>query len=502
MKTLRCIVTPCLPWVVLLLAASDVNARVGGGQSYSGGGGGGSGGGGGGEALAGLIELLFQLLFWLNVEHPAVGIPVDLIVIGFIAFCIHAKQNSAPANASFSSRKATPPNEGAAAVENAIEGIRENDPNFSPILFTDFTYALYAAVHEARGRKDLATYASYLHPRVITALSNLGPPGLNRVLGVIVAGSRIIKVSDPHREQVVITVEFEANYTEETSSKNATTWYVREQWRFVRNRDVLSRPPDKITALNCPKCGGALERAADGSCRHCGVKIAGGAFDWYVIEVRVLERKDRGPTLTETMPEVGTDWPTVYQIDFAAKRERFLALNPDYHEEELTKRVQYIFVELQAAWSSLQWERARPFVSDSLFQMLNYWISEYRRQHLRNVLEDVHIETIEPVKVVLDAFHDALTFRVFASMRDYTVDEKGAVVCGDRSTPRRFSEYWTFIRRRGRKGPTHGNANCPNCGAPLNINMAGVCTYCNSKLTNGDFDWVLSRIEQDEAYTG
>jgi len=32
--------------------------------------------------------------------------------------------------------------------------------------------------------------------------------------------------------------------------------------------------------------------------------------------------------------------------------------------------------------------------------------------------------------------------------------------------------------------------------------MAGVCEYCHGKITSGEFDWVLSRIEQDEAYKG
>ena len=43
---------------------------------------------------------------------------------------------------------------------------------------------------------------------------------------------------------------------------------------------------------------------------------------------------------------------------------------------------------------------------------------------------------------------------------------------------------------------------CPNCGAPLAISMAGHCTYCKAKVTGGDFDWVLSKIEQDESYAG
>jgi hypothetical protein len=32
--------------------------------------------------------------------------------------------------------------------------------------------------------------------------------------------------------------------------------------------------------------------------------------------------------------------------------------------------------------------------------------------------------------------------------------------------------------------------------------MAGDCRYCRAKVTTGEFDWMLSRIEQDEAYRG
>ncbi|MCC7539401.1 MAG: hypothetical protein IT379_24465, partial [Deltaproteobacteria bacterium] len=43
---------------------------------------------------------------------------------------------------------------------------------------------------------------------------------------------------------------------------------------------------------------------------------------------------------------------------------------------------------------------------------------------------------------------------------------------------------------------------CPSCGAPLKINMAGACEFCSARVTTGEFDWVLSRIEQDETYRG
>ena len=42
--------------------------------------------------------------------------------------------------------------------------------------------------------------------------------------------------------------------------------------------------------------------------------------------------------------------------------------------------------------------------------------------------------------------------------------------------------------------------NCINCGAPIPFD--GKCEYCGTIVTGGDFDWVLSRIEQDESYIG
>ena len=67
------------------------------------------------------------------------------------------------------------------------------------------------------------------------------------------------------------------------------------------------------------------------------------------------------------------------------------------------------------------------------------------------------------------------------------------------ATPERI---WTLIRGAGVRGAPRTDATCPNCGAPLVTNMAGECDHCGAKLTRGDFDWVLSKIEQDDSYTG
>jgi hypothetical protein len=34
------------------------------------------------------------------------------------------------------------------------------------------------------------------------------------------------------------------------------------------------------------------------------------------------------------------------------------------------------------------------------------------------------------------------------------------------------------------------------------VSETGVCGYCDAKITGGEFDWVLSTIDQDETYRG
>ena len=145
----------------------------------------------------------------------------------------------------------------------------------------------------------------------------------------------------------------------------------------------------------------------------------------------------------------------------------------------------------------------RPFVSDSLFEYLQYWIDAYRQQGLRNVLQGMHITRITLAKVVRDKHFDALTFRLWGTGHDTTVrQDNGQVVGGNPHADRAYSEYWTLIRGAGVRGAPTIDASCPNCGAPLATNMAGDCEHCGAKITRGDFDWVLSKIEQDESYTG
>lgn len=514
---------------ILLLSASPVEARIGGGSSFSGGGGGGgfSGGGGGfsgGGGFGGGSGIGFGGRSSGRVG--GMGSVVFLIVV-VVIIGLKVMEGASASSQEYTSSQGTTSRPPVAqhlspqVIQKRLKQLREADPNFSEVLFMDFAYSLYIKLQEARGRHELGVYGAYLSSGVQQQLERLGgglrgevkrftesrgeaapDPGAFDVRGVIV-GSAAIHNVELGESWVEIWVRFETNYTEvwgDGSDGNA--YYCDELWKFERRAGQISRGPEKICSFGCPSCGSTAPRGSDESCPHCGEKAVPGRFHWCVNTIRVLKRESRGPLLTSDVQEAGTDLATVIQPGYQAARTRFQAANPDFSWERTGKRFQRIFHALQEAWTKRQWERARPFETDLLFQSHLFWIEEYQRQGLRNVLEEIEIERLRVVKVASDAFYDAITVRIWASMKDYTVDSAGAIVCGSQGTPRRFSEYWTFVRRRGVNESKQEDSVCPNCGAPLEINMAGVCEHCESKITNGDFDWVLSRIEQDEAYAG
>ncbi|PYP84111.1 MAG: hypothetical protein DMF61_21175 [Blastocatellia bacterium AA13] len=439
----------------------------------------GSSSGSGGSAAIGAIVFIFIIVF-------------VLFVLVVVARAAKNKTTPAPYNPLTGNN-----------MDLELEALKRADPNFSTMLFIDFANKLYAAAHEARGSGRIEVLAPYIYEAAQNYLLSLGSAAsdLSAVTRVVIGTSKIVDVGNS-AEGPAITVFFESNYTEADQHGSQRSYYAEEQWTFRRDAGLVSLPPGKIDAIHCPKCGGPLEHNETGACVYCNSVVRCGQFHWFVSEAVTLDRNERGPQLTQETEETGTDLPTVYQPNFQETVPAFIAASPGFSWDRMNERVNYIFHSISQAWTTLEWEKARPFETDNIFQMHRYWIEAYQRQQLRNVLDKIQVNRIEWVKVEQDAFYDALTARIWAAEIDYTVDAAGRVVCGSPNKPRAFTEYWTFIRTRGAKQIEQRDDHCPNCAAPLAVNMAGNCQFCGGKVTSGEFDWVLSRIDQDESYSG
>lgn len=385
------------------------------------------------------------------------------------------------------------------------------DPHFSKVLLEDFLYSLYARAQECRGGQHggLDGLAPYLSAEARENLASRGGRPVADVTGVIVGALQIEAFSQDETSSY-LKVLFETNYSEvyppDASGRAAApvAFYCRDRFYLSRRRGAQSRPPDKVYEFHCPSCGAPVTSGSqDEQCEYCGTYFGSGELDWFVDRIQLVQEETRGPLLTGTVQEAGTNLPTLHAPSYPQRLAELGQRDPAFRKEDLLARHALIFDAVGRAWSSLEWERVRPFCTDRFFLSQTYWIRAYRQQNLRNVLDRSRITRVVIAKVETDAYFDAITLRFWATGLDYTVhDVTGRIVSGSNTVERFYSEYWTLVRSVRAQGPARADQQCPSCGGPLDVNQAGQCDHCGAKVTSGQFDWVLSKIEQDEAYRG
>ena len=143
-------------------------------------------------------------------------------------------------------------------------------------------------------------------------------------------------------------------------------------------------------------------------------------------------------------------------------------------------------------------------MADGLWQQHRIQIQGYIDAHKRNVLEDLAVGDL----TIIAAHHDSSATTPSRSgwwppaptMTSTTPN--GRVVRGNKHVGQ-WAEDWTFQRSGTATTPTGGGtltAKCPNCGAPLDLDLAGTCKYCKAPVSSGAYDWVLARIAQLPGY--
>jgi Tim44-like domain len=490
---------PAVAVCLMLMHAGIALARPGGGHTFSGSssshfsgssshfsgsshyGGSSSGGGGGGE----LVFMLIRLVFF----YPWFSVPVLVVVVMLWMRAQRAQPGSWDTS-------------GAAPRPRVdLSRLQALDPEFSRVVLEDFAYRLYASAHrarhDARASAGLAPYLSDEIRAELAAESPAGVPVSNVVVGAL--GLTDLTLSDT---EVELTLDYTANLTLGAAA-NMQTLYQRERWVMRRATSARTKPPEETERLGCPNCGAPFQSSDGRRCAYCDKVVADGRFAWQVVRRTLLEREPRPPALTSTVAEQGTDLPTVVDDANDSAWQALCARDPNVAQAGIEARTAHIYATLNVAWSALDLSSVRGVVSDGMFDYLRYWTEAYAAQGLRNMLEQMNIQRMERVKVLLDPHFDAITVRLWASGLDYTVDAKtGALVSGSRNQAREYSEYWTLIRGASVRGQAHSDANCPSCAAPLRVSMAGTCEHCGTHVTRGEFDWVLSKIEQDDVYAG
>lgn len=179
--------------------------------------------------------------------------------------------------------------------------------------------------------------------------------------------------------------------------------------------------------------------------------------------------------------------------------EQIRQIDPVFSSDNFLAWSREVFLKIQQAWTDRNWKVIRPFESNELFNIHNSQLNEYIKNHKINVVEKINISNATLREFRQDGDKEVLVVELHAVMRDYVIDEKTKKVLESNPNKDWYMKYlMTFNRKKGvltKAGTSNkSTTNCPNCGAPTEITSSGQCEYCDSVITTGEHDWVLSDI--------
>ena len=467
-----------------LLACGWAFARAGGGEGFSGG----FSGGGGGDAGGDGVGLLIYLLLRLTIEHPALGVPL-LIVVAVVVYRSSKGVNSAYVSSTI--RRGLEAGR-IMRAEEGLEGLWRRDPAFSLDAFLQRCRVLLPAVQSAWSRQDMSPVRHFLSDGVFDrfALQIDMQKGCGirndmrnvRVLDVHLVGSS----SDRYFDVLHIAVMAEAVDTtvalgdgRRLQGSGALEDFT-EIWTFLRRpgAQTLARPG--LLEGFCPNCGAPLKISTSVACASCQALVNSGEYDWVLTEITQREA-----------------W-SAYVAEPVQGLEALQQRDPGFNPQAIEDRVSAIFWHYRAAEFFGSEEHLRAVA-------LPAFVEEVRKgwqpdEHGRHVFyADAAVGAVTLAEVLLGADGgDMDRVRVLVKWSGHRVNRKvPGVYAPEWEQSGLLRQDFVLARKCGVQSVQAAaltSLHCPGCGAPQVAKMDGSCRYCGLPQNDGSTSWVLESV--------
>lgn len=170
------------------------------------------------------------------------------------------------------------------------------------------------------------------------------------------------------------------------------------------------------------------------------------------------------------------------------------AADPAFDLELFKRQAVETFLAVKDAVASQDLTGVVESLSDSVYDDLRLDVMSLQA---RDAVQ--HFDGLAPTQVVVAAADrgpqgDAITLRIQAVAMQYLgLAREGGFAPGG---PGMFTEYWTFTRPPDATTSAALRFECPNCGAPIDVDTGRICHYCKTLLPapHAQTGWVVAAI--------
>ena len=174
-------------------------------------------------------------------------------------------------------------------------------------------------------------------------------------------------------------------------------------------------------------------------------------------------------------------------------------LDPAFDAAALQEKLSNLYVQMQNAWTAKDISPLRPYFTDAYYAQMERTLNQLTKAGYTNYVERIAVLGVDIRGWMQLDDYDHMIVNLRSRIIDYTINDKTGELASGSQTREKFMTYEIDLSRRtGMKTEAQSGmhtVNCPNCGAPLNINTTAKCPYCDSIVTVEEHDWAISTIK-------
>lgn len=165
-------------------------------------------------------------------------------------------------------------------------------------------------------------------------------------------------------------------------------------------------------------------------------------------------------------------------------------LLPNFNETEFLQNGYKIFLDIEDAWMNFELDKVHNIMTDEMFNMYDSQLAGFEIKGEQNIMKDFKLVSSAITGANKQNDNIEIKTQYIVEFYDYVIDKESKKVVNGNSTRKVRMHYeFTFIMSDTQEKID----TCPNCGAKVEVNSAGTCEYCGSKIVGKNTNWVISK---------
>lgn len=162
-------------------------------------------------------------------------------------------------------------------------------------------------------------------------------------------------------------------------------------------------------------------------------------------------------------------------------------------DSELIGKFSNIYIMLLYAIMVKDINRVKHFLSVDLYNKYSAIIDNLNSRQESQMYDELNVGKIDIVESKVVGDKELITVRIMSRYMDYIVDGNGNYKSGNNTS--RVEKENILVFSKNVNSDSKSNYKCDNCGADLDINFTGICSYCGSVCDISNFDYQLIELE-------